>query len=55
MNVLTRAGTLAGAAVLAVTGLADPASAATGPTIATVEQAGYAATGAQFDNVQTSV
>jgi hypothetical protein len=55
MNVLMRAGTLAGVAVLAVTGLAGMASAATGPTVATVEQAGYAATGAQFDNVQTSV
>lgn len=55
MNVLGRAATLAGAAVLAVTGLVGTASAATRSTVATVEQAGYAATGAQFDNVQTSV
>lgn len=55
MNVLARAGTLAGAAVLAVTSLVGTASAATGSTVATVEQAGYAATGAQFSSVQTSV
>ena len=55
MNVLARAATLAGAAALAVTGLVGTASAATGRTVPTVEQAGYAATGAQFSSAQTSV
>lgn len=60
MNLLMRAAALAGAAVLAgaaalAGGSAGVASAATGATIPTVEQAGYAATGAQFQNVQTTV
>jgi hypothetical protein len=68
MKVLTRAASLAGAAALAVTGLVGMASAATGASTATgartvttaaavptVEQAGYTATGAQFQSVQTSV
>jgi hypothetical protein len=61
MKVLTRAASLAGAAALAVTGLVGMASAATGAStvtaaaVPTAEQAGYTATGAQFQSVQTSV
>ncbi len=55
MNLLARAATFAGAAALAVTGLVVTGRAVSAATVATVEQAGYAATGAQFDNVQTSV
>jgi hypothetical protein len=44
-----------GAAAAAVLAVAVPAGASTGPRYASAEQAGYAATGAQFDMIRASI